>query len=115
REMTAAERVGLPEAAIDILGVQTCDVWLNGRAYWRNIPLPVWAYTLGGYQVIKKWLSYREKELLGRSLSVEEARYVTDMARRIAAILLLTPLLNANYEAVKRDCLKWPSGPLTPS
>jgi hypothetical protein len=102
REMTAGERAAMPEGAIDILGVETCDVWLNGRAYWRNIPLRVWEYTLGGYQVIKKWLSYREKELLGRSLSVEEARYVTDMARRIAAILLLTPALDANYAAAKQ-------------
>jgi hypothetical protein len=102
RDMTAAERGKLPEGAIAILGEQTCDVWLNDRAYWRNIPLRVWEYTLGGYQVIKKWLSYREKDLLGRSLSVEEARYVTDMARRIAAILLLTPALDANYRAVKQ-------------
>jgi hypothetical protein len=34
--------------------------------------------------------------------SVEEARYVTDMARRIAAILLLTPALDASYRAVKQ-------------
>jgi len=45
----------------------------------------------------------RRKDLLGRSLSVEEARYVTDMARRIAAILLLTPALDANYRAVKQE------------
>ncbi|MGA9622851.1 MAG: hypothetical protein WBL65_09845 [Bryobacteraceae bacterium] len=44
----------------------------------------------------------RRKDLLGRPLSVEEARYVTDMARRIAAILLLTPALDANYRAVKQ-------------
>jgi hypothetical protein len=101
REMTAAEQDGLPEGATGTLGTQTCDVWLNGRAYWRNVPAPVWEYTLGGYQVIKKWLSYREKALLGRSLSVDEARYVTEMARRIAAILLLSPALDANYQAVK--------------
>ncbi len=102
REMTPGEQEALPEGAIGILGVETCDVWLNGRAYWRNIPLPVWEYTLGGYQVIKKWLSYREKELLGRSLTVEEARSVTDIARRIAAILLMGPALDANYCAVKQ-------------
>jgi hypothetical protein len=102
REMTAAERGALPDGATTVLGVETCDVWLNGRAYWRNIPLPVWEYTLGGYQVIKKWLSYREKPLLGRSLSVEEVRYVTDIVRRIAAILLLSPALDANYSAVKQ-------------
>ncbi len=39
-------------------------------------------YTLGGYQVIKKWLSYREKELPGRSLTADEARYVANVARR---------------------------------
>ena len=81
--------------------MQTCDVWLNNRAYWRNIPLRVWEYTLGGYQVIKKWLSYREKELLARPLSVEEARYVMEMARRIAAILLLSQALDTNYRDVK--------------
>jgi hypothetical protein len=32
---------------------------------------------------------------------VEEARYVTEMARRIAAILLMPPALDANYSAVK--------------
>ena len=59
--------------------------------------------TLGGYQVIKKWLSYREKALLGRGLTKEEARHVTDMVRRIAALLLMGPALDANYAAVKRD------------
>jgi len=102
RPMTPAELAALPPDAAEILGETTCDVWLNGRAYWRNIPKNVWEYTLGGYQVIKKWLSYREKELLGRSLSVDEARCVTEMARRIAAILLLSPALDANYRAAKQ-------------
>ena len=101
REMTPGERGAMPEGAIAILGDETCDVWLNERAYWRNIPLRVWEYTLGGYQVIKKWLSYREKELLNRSLTVEEARYVTEMARRIAAILLT--LASPRRELSRRD------------
>ena len=48
------------------LGPTTCDVYLNDTAYWKNIPANVWEYFIGGYQVIKKWLSYREQELLGR-------------------------------------------------
>ena len=51
-------------------------------------------------QVIKKWLSYREKTLLGRGLSVAAVRYVTETARRIAALLALQPALDANYRAV---------------
>ena len=103
REMTPSERGALPDGTVTILGEQTCDVWLNERAYWRNVPLRVWEYSLGGYQVIKKWLSYREKELLDRSLTVEEARYVTETARRLAAILLLSPALDANYSAAKES------------
>jgi len=55
--------------------------------------------------VIKKWLSYRERELLGRSLSVEEVRYITGVARRIAAILMLGPELDASYDAVKGNAI----------
>jgi predicted helicase len=83
------------------------DIYLNDRAWWANVPKAVWEYTLGGYQVIKKWLSYREKAVLGRDLTVEEARYVTEMVRRIAAILALGPALDENYEAVKRDTYVW--------
>ena len=64
------------------LGERTLDVYLNDVAYWRNIPLNVWEYYIGGYQVIKKWLSYREHEILGRALKSEEAREVMMMARR---------------------------------
>jgi hypothetical protein len=74
---------------------------LNERVYWRNVPPRVWAYSIGGYQVLKKWLSYRERPLLGRSLSIDEAREVQAIARRIAALLLLGPQLDANYRAVK--------------
>jgi hypothetical protein len=53
------------EQAIACLGATTRDVYLNNTAYWRNVPASVWEYTIGGYQVIKKWLSYREHTLLG--------------------------------------------------
>jgi hypothetical protein len=91
------------------LGERTCDVYLNDVAYWRNIPTRVWDYTIGGYQVIKKWLSYREHKLLGRPLTMEEVYEVRDIARRIASILLLEPSLDANYRAIKSATYSWPS------
>ena len=39
------------------------------RPTGATFPLNVWEYYIGGYQVIKKWLSYREHEILGRPLS----------------------------------------------
>ena len=40
-------------------------------------------------------------------LTVDEVREVTNMARRIAAILLLEPALDENYEKVKSSTYKW--------
>ncbi len=82
-----------------VFGPQTNDVFLNADAFWRNIPDTVWDFTIGGYQVLKKWLSYREKPLLGRPLTPGEIRYVRDVARRLAALRLMAPELDANYRA----------------
>ncbi len=90
--------LGLVEkAAFEQYGEKTLDVYLNDVAYWANIPKAVWEYRIGGYQVIKKWLSYREKSVLGRSMNAEEVREVTEMARRITALVLLQPALDENY------------------
>jgi len=112
-EAEAAARGMSAKDAAKLLGAETCDVYLNGVAYWRNIPLGVWEYYIGGYQVIKKWLSYREEELLGRAIKPEEAREVMNMARRIAAIILLQPKLDENYRAVVRTTYDWSKTPET--
>ena len=110
--MSFVRSVASPDAALGdadgaarrpYLGPVTHDVYLNESACWNDIPAPVWDYTIGGYQVIKKWLSYREFDLLGRALTPDEAREVTHMARRIAALILLQPELDRNYQVVKAD------------
>ena len=84
--------------------MKAVDVYLNDTTCWRNVPVPVWEYTIGGYQVIKKWLSYREKPLLGRGLTVAEVRYVTETARRIAALLAMQAELDGNYGGIRDLC-----------
>ena len=86
RDYTAAERETLGDF-VAVLGSATVDVHLNDNARWSNVPAAVWNYKLGGYQVLKKWLSYRESKVLGRSLLPEEVQHFTDTARRIGAIL----------------------------
>jgi hypothetical protein len=87
------------QAQTALLG-QTCrDVWMNGSSYWRNVPERVWELRIGGYQVIKKWLSYREHRTIHRALTQEEVAHVQAMARRLAAVLLLSPQLNESYRA----------------
>lgn len=85
------------------------DVFLNSVAYWRDVPEKVWDFTIGGYQVMKKWLSYRERTLLGRDLTMDEVDYFTQMARRIAAIILLSEQLDENYRACRDEAYAWES------
>lgn len=106
RPYTPEEAKALADA-VAILGERTVGVYLNGSVFWRNIPVRLWGYTISGYAVIKKWFSYREKEPLGRSLTVDEARYVTEMARRIAALMLMGPELDENCRTVVKGAHKW--------
>ena len=57
---------------------------------------------------MKKWLSYREYALLGRPLAPEEARTLTETARRLTALALLEPALNAHYNTVRAETYPWP-------
>ncbi|MCY1701585.1 type ISP restriction/modification enzyme [Deinococcus sp. SL84] len=85
------------------LGGRVLDVSLNDGWVWENVPLSVWECTIGGYQVVKKWLSYREFGVLGRALTLDEAREVSRMARRLAELVRLASALDENYERVRGD------------
>ncbi len=87
RAYTEAERAVMGEA-LPALGNTTFDIYLNGEAFWCNVPAAVWQYCLGGYQVLKKWLSYRESNIIGRALMPEEVQHASEVSRRISAIIL---------------------------
>jgi hypothetical protein len=105
RAATSAEAAGG-------FGTVTHDVYLNAQACWRNVPPEVWNYTLGGYQVLKKWLSYREQGLLGRPLTLDEVKTFATIARRIAALVLLRDQLDANYHSVSASTVVLKNGKL---
>jgi Type ISP C-terminal specificity domain len=116
RDWTKAERDALEDglAATKMDGARGCellgkpvDVFLNGTTYWRAVPEQVWEFYIGGYQVIKKWLSYREESLLGRALTKDEAREVTGTIRRLAAIVLMADDLDENYIAIRDHAYPW--------
>jgi hypothetical protein len=89
-------------------GTKTLDVYLSGEVLWSNVPSAVWNYAIGGYLVLKKWLSYREKSVLGRDITKDEAREFTHIVRRLAALLILEQRLDANYLAVTASAYSWP-------
>jgi hypothetical protein len=52
---------------------------------------------------MKKWLSYRERSVLGRDLTLAELKEVTHMARRLAALVALQTQLDESYAACAGD------------
>lgn len=97
RERSAADADGLTGQDRDLLGEQVLDIYLNDRVRWRGVPGAAWDYKIGGFQVLRKWLSYRDKRALGRDLTAAEARIFTAITRRLCALILLGPELDANY------------------
>ncbi len=91
RPYTPEERNAMGNG-LPALGETTFDISLNANALWRNVPAAVWNYKLGGYQVLKKWLSYREHDILGRPLRPEEVQHFAETARRIGAVVRQTNL-----------------------
>lgn len=86
-------------------GEDALDIWINDVVCWRNVPKSVWELTIGGYPVVKKWLSYREHRVLGRALKMDEVVYVAEMVRRLAAIVAMSSRLDANYAACKSNVI----------
>ena len=87
---TAEEQAALGDA-MATLGDSTFDIYLNGQAYWRNVPCE-----LSGITSLAATRSSRSGSPTGRarswagSLKLEEVQHFTGTARRIAAVLMLT-------------------------
>jgi hypothetical protein len=75
--------------ALAILGERTFDIYLNDRAYWRNVPERVWRYTRGGEPLLESWLRDRRASSIGRALTRDELLHFGHMARRIGQLLML--------------------------
>jgi hypothetical protein len=107
RSPTSSEVDHYQQAGSDVFGSEVIDVFLNDTAFWSCVPVPVWEYRIGGHQVLKKWLSYREARVIGRALIPTEAREFTNMVRRLAVLVLLLPVLDRNYEGVRDSAASW--------
>ncbi len=120
RAWTEAERDALSQLGarhdldlhvlLNLIGEQAVDVQINGNATWAGVPERVWAYTIGGHQVLKKWLSYREAAVFGRALTGEEALHFAKTARRITEILCMGPALDVAHAKARECAVPWVDG-----
>jgi hypothetical protein len=73
-------------------------VYINGSQYFEPVPLQVWAYQIGGYQVLEKYL----KDRRGRRLA-DPVHYL-----RVATAISLTLEVQAEIEGCMRRWLRGP-------
>jgi predicted helicase len=86
-------------------GGSTYDVLLNSNAHFTNVPKEIGDFSVGQYPVLRKWLSYRRVSNISRALTLTELLTFRDIARRVAAILLLAPDLDSNLMLIKSSAL----------
>ena len=65
----------------------------------QGVSQAVWDLTLGGYPVLKKWLDYRR----GRTLTLTEGTWLSEMIQRLHALIELGEVLNSNYALVSGE------------
>lgn len=85
-------------------------VHANDESRWETVPLRAWEYRIGGFQVARKWLSYRANGVLGRALTTNEALTFSDIIRRISALILMQKELDDNYRAVRENAVNLTDG-----
>ncbi len=91
--------------AVSALGLETLGkVFINATSGFANVRVGVWQHTIGGYQVLHKWLDDRRKA--GRSLSDED---ITHWLRVYAALEATQGLMQQVDETINAHG-GWPDG-----
>ena len=69
------------------LSVSTCSLAINEKLKLENVPVEVLEFEISGYKVIKKWLSYRSKKVIGRDLIIDEISELKEICVRLYLII----------------------------
>jgi len=75
-------------------------VWINREQYFEGVPLEVWNFHIGGYQVCQKWLKDRK----GRTLEYEDIRHY----QQIIAIIFETIRIMDDIDSIIIGYGSWP-------
>ncbi|MCS6938441.1 MAG: hypothetical protein NZM94_04170 [Roseiflexus sp.] len=84
---------------------ETQRVYVNETQYFAPVPLEVWNYQIGGYQVCHKWL----KDRVERQLSLDEVRTYCRAVTALARTLAIQAEIDALYDDIETTAL--PDGP----
>jgi hypothetical protein len=72
---------------------------INTDQFFNPVPLPVWEFHIGGYQILGKYLKSRK----GRKLSLDEINHVSAIADSLAFTIDQMAKIDAAYRAAFPD------------
>jgi predicted helicase len=76
--------------------------YINKAQYFERVPLELWEYQIGGYQVLEKWL----KDRRDRRLSLDEIKTYCRVVTAIQCTIALQEEIDALYPEVERNLAK---------
>ncbi|MCK4450489.1 MAG: DNA methyltransferase, partial [Anaerolineae bacterium] len=77
-------------------------VYINKTQYFEPVPLKLWEYQIGGYQVLAKWL----KDRRDRVLSLEEIKTYCCVVTAIQRTIALQEEIDALYPKAEAQIVK---------
>lgn len=91
-----------------------CRVYINDSKYFDEIRPDVWMYTIGGYQVLDKWLTERKKRGYLDS-DLDEPKTFCRIATALARTIEIQKEIDKLYPEVEKAVIPPPSAPQTSS
>jgi hypothetical protein len=85
---------------VDVCYKTPGKVWINAAQYFDGVPFEVWNFSIGGYQICKKWLKDRK----GQILSDDDITHY----QQIVAILAKTCNVMSEIDVVIEKYGGWP-------
>ncbi len=81
-------------------------VYVNKTQYFDPVPLELWEYQIGGYQVLAKWL----KDRRDRRLTLEEIKTYCRVVTAIQRTIALQEEIDALYPEAEKQVVRVPDG-----
>ncbi len=81
-------------------------VYVNPTRYFEPVPLELWEYQIGGYQVLAKWLKDRRE----RRLTLEEIKTYCRVVTAIQRTIVLQEEIDALYEEAEKRVVQMAHG-----
>ena len=81
-------------------------MYVNKTQYFEPVPLELWEYQIGGYQVLAKWL----KDRRDRKLTLGEIRTYCRVVTAIERTIVVQEEIDALYPEAEKDVVRIADG-----